>query len=441
MVKVAALGLSEKQLGLSLKQVHPKLVDLNNKYGLHLCGEGGEYETIVLDCPLYKKRIEIVESRVVKHGEDVWYLEILQVNLVDKESNPESRDFSQIVKTPRFEDHDLGLSLDAMAINLEKLSIVEPSPPVQSHSPTFTMINNFFAISGITSSAPSLSAQTTEIFSALLSILEFHKLGLTDLILITVHLPSMTSFTTFNAIYSSFFNLNPPARVTLSTSSTLQIDVLGSTSTLDHLHVKSISYWAPSNIGPYSQLVTCGNLGFMAGMIGLVPAQMELSNNEFCQAHASLCRVVEGFEENFLYKMVFVVEGVDVGVVKKLGKRMGVVRLKGLPKDARVEIQSVVGSGVDFKSEKWDGGFVDLARGEEMTIWNAGFRTVEDLSRLKVDWESVLSVRVFYTEDVRDSVKLAVESWAERNVSVTYVPVLEVDIGLKIGLNIYCFKT
>ena len=39
-------------------------------------------------------------------------------------------------------------------------------------------------------------------------------------------------------------------------------------------------------------------------------------------------------------------------MVKKLGKRMGVVRLKGLPKDARVEIQSVVGSGVDFKSEK-----------------------------------------------------------------------------------------
>ena len=27
------------------------------KYGLNVCGEGGEYETFTLDCPLFKKRI------------------------------------------------------------------------------------------------------------------------------------------------------------------------------------------------------------------------------------------------------------------------------------------------------------------------------------------------------------------------------------------------
>jgi diphthine-ammonia ligase len=30
---------------------------MNEKYGVNVCGEGGEYETFTLDCPLFKKRI------------------------------------------------------------------------------------------------------------------------------------------------------------------------------------------------------------------------------------------------------------------------------------------------------------------------------------------------------------------------------------------------
>lgn len=29
----------------------------NAMYGLHVCGEGGEYETLTLDSPLFKQRI------------------------------------------------------------------------------------------------------------------------------------------------------------------------------------------------------------------------------------------------------------------------------------------------------------------------------------------------------------------------------------------------
>ena len=29
------------------------------RYGTNVCGEGGEYETFTLDCPLFKKRIEM----------------------------------------------------------------------------------------------------------------------------------------------------------------------------------------------------------------------------------------------------------------------------------------------------------------------------------------------------------------------------------------------
>lgn len=54
-----------------------------------MCGEGGEYETVVLDCPLFRHRkITIVESEVVHHEENdfapVAYLCLKGLELVDK---------------------------------------------------------------------------------------------------------------------------------------------------------------------------------------------------------------------------------------------------------------------------------------------------------------------------------------------------------------------
>ena len=58
LIKVAALGLHpDKHLGKSLHDLRPELIRLNAKFGLNVCGEGGEYETLTLDCPLFMKRI------------------------------------------------------------------------------------------------------------------------------------------------------------------------------------------------------------------------------------------------------------------------------------------------------------------------------------------------------------------------------------------------
>jgi diphthamide synthase (EF-2-diphthine--ammonia ligase) len=35
---------------------------LHAKFGVHIGGEGGEFETFVLDGPIFKKRIEIQEA-------------------------------------------------------------------------------------------------------------------------------------------------------------------------------------------------------------------------------------------------------------------------------------------------------------------------------------------------------------------------------------------
>lgn len=59
-IKVAALGLyPDRHLSKSLKEMQPYLLKMKDKYGLNVCGEGGEYETFTLDCPLFKQKIVV----------------------------------------------------------------------------------------------------------------------------------------------------------------------------------------------------------------------------------------------------------------------------------------------------------------------------------------------------------------------------------------------
>ncbi|KAG5608885.1 hypothetical protein H5410_020166 [Solanum commersonii] len=57
-VKVAAIGLNpSKHLGKEMAYLEPHLHKLKELYGINVCGEGGEYETLTLDCPLFKASI------------------------------------------------------------------------------------------------------------------------------------------------------------------------------------------------------------------------------------------------------------------------------------------------------------------------------------------------------------------------------------------------
>ncbi len=58
---VAAYPLTKDFLGKNLRKVYKDLISLKKKFGLSLVGEGGEFETFVLDAPLFKKRVEIRE--------------------------------------------------------------------------------------------------------------------------------------------------------------------------------------------------------------------------------------------------------------------------------------------------------------------------------------------------------------------------------------------
>ncbi len=66
---VFAYPLDEKWLGKEIdNKVIGKLVALQQEYGISPSGEGGEIETTVLDAPLFKKKIEILDYTVEARG-------------------------------------------------------------------------------------------------------------------------------------------------------------------------------------------------------------------------------------------------------------------------------------------------------------------------------------------------------------------------------------
>ena len=86
MTGVFAEGLDESWLGrkIDLKAVE-ELKELRKKYGINLAGEGGEFETLVLDCPLFKKKIEILEAKKNwDEGTNSGYLIVKNARLISK---------------------------------------------------------------------------------------------------------------------------------------------------------------------------------------------------------------------------------------------------------------------------------------------------------------------------------------------------------------------
>ncbi|HLC78113.1 MAG TPA: diphthine--ammonia ligase [Candidatus Nanoarchaeia archaeon] len=75
-IGVAAYPLDSSWLG---RRIDEKLIEevskLKDKYNIHPAGEGGEFESFVLDCPLFSKPLKVKKSKIT--GKDnAWQMEI-----------------------------------------------------------------------------------------------------------------------------------------------------------------------------------------------------------------------------------------------------------------------------------------------------------------------------------------------------------------------------
>jgi len=83
-VGVYAYGFNESWLGrkIDLKTLED-FIELNKKYRISPVGEGGEYETLVLDAPFFKKKIQLLQTEVIWENYS-GYLLVKRAELVDK---------------------------------------------------------------------------------------------------------------------------------------------------------------------------------------------------------------------------------------------------------------------------------------------------------------------------------------------------------------------
>jgi diphthine-ammonia ligase len=301
LIKTAAIGLSRKHLGKSLAELEPELLKLNQLYQLHMCGEGGEYETLVLDGPHFKRKLEIVEKDIIDHSnDDVSYLS-LKVQVVEKSEEEKSISATQLKKfvkrRPLLDEPYQSIFAAVKDIELK----------VQSNKPRITPLSKitlnagqqisqryvfFYNMTGIGSTS---ADQVTSIFNNLDHKLRSHNLAFDRIAFVSLIVADMAGFALINNVYATYFkDPLPPARVCIEANlpqdCLVQMSVIveRKTSNFVSLHVQSQSFWAPANIGPYSQVKTCEDNTFLAGQIGLVPSTMLLAEGPWLQTCLSL---------------------------------------------------------------------------------------------------------------------------------------------------------
>jgi asparagine synthase (glutamine-hydrolysing) len=79
---IAALGLDESWLGRVLTDNDiDKLVELNKKFGVHIAFEGGEAESLVIDGPIFKQKINIIRAEKKMENENTGIYRIIKAEL------------------------------------------------------------------------------------------------------------------------------------------------------------------------------------------------------------------------------------------------------------------------------------------------------------------------------------------------------------------------
>lgn len=82
---VAGEGLDKNWLGrpITVEDIN-KLVAVNKKVGINIAGEGGEFESLVLDGPMFRKKLNIVESELLEENINTARFVVKKAELVEK---------------------------------------------------------------------------------------------------------------------------------------------------------------------------------------------------------------------------------------------------------------------------------------------------------------------------------------------------------------------
>jgi diphthine-ammonia ligase len=331
-VKTAAMGLTpHRHLGKHLAMLEPYFSKLHDQHQFHVCGEGGEYESLVVDCPLFRRRLVIDNADVVQDDSegsdnDVGWLHIRQFHTEVKEGqNSADQNVSQVYRFDFAQEKDVHKDeRKCDQDESEECIAAQSSQHEEQHEvPHHTiqrggLVHVSQLASNISSPTESPKVEFETILRQLSLIL--NSVGATpqDVVMVHLYLRQMKLFASLNQLYQAFFgSVLPPSRVCIAMADHQQ--VRGASIVLDctiqvrsgaaqrpmtsseqqralecmtvssqsgirlrhTLHVQSRSCWAPTCVGPYSQCNTVRDcILYVAGQIGLDPPTMSFTDRQ-----------------------------------------------------------------------------------------------------------------------------------------------------------------
>lgn len=220
LIKVAGAGLDpNKHLNRTLKDLLPTLNLYHNKYGLDVCGEGGEYESLVLDAPFFLKKIEIIDTSIIYDDEDpsVGMLKILSWRIVDKDiaSLPISN-HPPVIPFPPASALPITTSVSNTPYRLLSL---------RSNS-AITISKNGFGQTGLIypllidyeRTNDLVIQQVEDILEQLKCLFSLHSIHFLDSLFIHLYISDMSLFNIVNNKYCRYFEQYPPSRCCVQVS-------------------------------------------------------------------------------------------------------------------------------------------------------------------------------------------------------------------------------
>lgn len=268
LMKVASFGLNRTMLGRSIGVLFPRLYTLAHTAGLQIAGEGGEYETITVNGPLYKDyAIDIEESEIIDSHKDIAHFYIKKWKLRSKSNEEKENDTAILQKlygqftssdsekvvgpitiqppsphpgiyaTVHLEDmpnpspffHSAGTegtnngvsAVDTFPSSSEVVTSISNSPKFvwprfRTNGPLIYLSNVIVDSIENTSGTVPLEIQAgkeiEQILQRISSLLSSIGSGLVDIIAVHLYFYDIQHFQTVNKIYGEFFYDHPPSR-------------------------------------------------------------------------------------------------------------------------------------------------------------------------------------------------------------------------------------
>jgi diphthine-ammonia ligase len=407
LVKVAAVGLNESHLGKSLAEMRATLLRLEEQYGVHVCGEGGEYETLVLSLPTFDRDIVLSNNTpIVCQSEDpvsaVSYLAVPRLELKPKTAArasmtgklpliPPLASALQVVEGDVFPGPAGETARAEKRESLRAEHVLVSAHHVDGYSHVVVRCGMPNA-AGVAAAARALRIALKDLGTST-TCTDDAEDPLGDVLYIWLRLDALSgaAYASANAAYSSVFGTAactpPPVRACVGMTGTgapVTLEALARTGRRKDqatvtLHVQSVSEWAPPCIGPYAQTVADEAVVHICGVLPLAAPTVSIPDGLGARAQVRACmhnmaRTLEAAPtgmERLRLVVVYataacvgeVVEDEVRAAVPRYAGPVAVVPVDALPKGALVEIRAVAQRDdsdveVDFGEEddEYDGG-------------------------------------------------------------------------------------